>query len=187
LDYEVELCAVPLEDHSKESPAALGYLLCGDYTDRWTLVKDMDLDGKLGLTGFPTAKGGDTRLPVGPLLVIPFSEDFYQQIELHLYVNDALRQRATAGSMLWSPREILANALADCRSAYSVGPKTVSIADCQNIPAGTLILTGTPEGVMFHIATLWSPWAYLREDDVVTSFATYMGFVRNTISKECAQ
>jgi len=184
LDHEVELCAVPINDHSDESPATLGYLLCGDFTDRWTLVKDMDIGGKMGRTGFPTAKGGGTRLPVGPLLVIPFNEDFYQQIELRLFVNEALRQRATASSMVWSPQEILSNALADCQSVYTVGPDTVSIVDCDSIPAGTLVLTGTPEGVMFHATTLWNPWAYLQEGDIVTSFATYLGYTRNIIVKE---
>jgi 2-keto-4-pentenoate hydratase/2-oxohepta-3-ene-1,7-dioic acid hydratase in catechol pathway len=183
LDHEVELCAVPLEEHSRDKPATLGYLLCGDFTDRWTLVRTIDIGGEMGRTGFPAGKGGETRLPVGPLLVIPLEEDFYRQIELSLYVNEALRQRAKAGQMIWTPRQILSNVLADCRSPYVLGAETILIGHCDHISAGTLILTGTPEGVMFHMATLWSPWAYLQEGDVVTSFGTYLGLNRNTISK----
>ncbi|MEH6548393.1 MAG: fumarylacetoacetate hydrolase family protein [Pseudomonadales bacterium] len=184
LDYEVELCAALLTPHSKNEPAALGYILCGDFTDRWTMVKDMDLGGVMGRTGFPTGKGGDSRLPIGSLLVIPYSDDFYKSIELSLYVNEALRQQTGADKMVWSPQELLARALADCQSPYQNGPAIVYITDCQSIPAGTLILTGTPAGVMFHIATLWSPWAYLQEGDVVTSFGTYLGLLRNEIVDE---
>jgi hypothetical protein len=40
---------------------------------------------------------------------------------------------------------------------------------------------GTPEGVLFKLAMLWRPWAYLREGDVVISFATYLGYMSNQI------
>jgi 2,4-diketo-3-deoxy-L-fuconate hydrolase len=181
LDYEVELCVVPMTEHSSEAPARLGYLLCGDYTDRWQLVRALDLDGVMGRTGFPLAKGGDGRLPVGPFLVVPNEEDFYHSLELRLYLNGELRQKALAKKMVWSPRQILANALADCQSPYQAGEDILYIGDCERIPVGTLVLTGTPEGVLFKLATLWNPWAYLGEGDVVTSFGTYLGYMRNEI------
>jgi 2-keto-4-pentenoate hydratase/2-oxohepta-3-ene-1,7-dioic acid hydratase in catechol pathway len=181
LDHEVELCAVPLTEHLPASPARLGYLLCGDFTDRWTLIRKMQFDSKMGRTGFPAGKGGSTRLPVGPFLVIPLAEDFYERVELRLYVNGALRQRASAGQMIWAPQDILSRALEDCRSPYTLGSETLSISACDRIPAGTLILTGTPEGVMFHLLTLWSPWAYLQPGDRVTGYGTYLGLTQNTI------
>lgn len=181
LDYEVELCAVLLEEHTPNSPASLGYVLCGDFTDRWLLVRDMDLDGDMGRTGFPLAKGGDSRLPVGPLLVIPDDEAFYGEMSLSLYVNDRLRQSSGADQMIWPPREILTRAQADCRVPYNMESKTVLLGDCDSTPAGTLLLTGTPEGVLFHPTTIWNPAAYLRDGDVVTSFGTYLGFTRNAI------
>jgi 2-keto-4-pentenoate hydratase/2-oxohepta-3-ene-1,7-dioic acid hydratase in catechol pathway len=181
LDYEVELCAVLLSDHSTGSPAGLGYTLCGDYTDRWTLVREIDLDAETGRTGFASAKGGGTRLPVGALLVIPRNENFYRELELSLYLDDTLRQREVAGAMVWSPREILDRAMGDCDAPYETRQGVVHIADCDGVPAGTLILTGTPAGVLFHLATLWNPWAYLREGDVVTSFGSYLGFLRNRV------
>ncbi|MBT4520098.1 MAG: fumarylacetoacetate hydrolase family protein [Halieaceae bacterium] len=181
LDYEVELCAVPLKNHSESEPSPLGYLLCGDYTDRWLLVKHMDLGGEMGRTGFPIAKGGSGRLPIGPLLVIPHQETFYRELELSLYANGTLRQKALAGSMIWQPREILAAAIADCRTPYQLRSGTAQIVVCEGIPAGTLVLTGTPGGVLFHLATLWNPWVYLGRGDVVVSFGTYLGYMRNTI------
>lgn len=181
LDYEVELCAVLLEDHTTAADTGLGYVLCGDYTDRWLLVRDMDLDGEMGRTGFALAKGGEYLLPVGPLLVIPDDDGFHGELTLSLYVNDRLRQSAGAEQMIWTPRAILSRAISDCREPYAMGSETVYLWDCERIPAGTLVLTGTPEGVLFHPTTLWNPAAYLREGDVVTSFGTYLGFMRNVI------
>jgi 2-keto-4-pentenoate hydratase/2-oxohepta-3-ene-1,7-dioic acid hydratase in catechol pathway len=182
LDYEVELCAVPLSDYRQGEPVELGYLLCGDYTDRWLLVRDIDLDGESGRTGFTLAKGGDSYLPVGPLLVIPWDENFFQQLEISLYLNGKLRQRSAASDMIWSPRELLEKSLADCESLYLAGEQTHHITDCDKVSAGTLLLTGTPGGVLFRVATLWNPWAYLRAGDVVTGFGTYLGYTRNEIA-----
>lgn len=184
LDYEVELCAVLLKDRTTETDTALGYVLCGDYTDRWLLVRDMDFDGEMGRTGFALAKSGEGRLPVGPLLVIPHDDGFYRELKLSLYVNGQLRQSAGAGQMIWSPRAILSRATTDCHEAYDMNSETVHLWDCESIPAGTLLLTGTPEGVLFHPVTLWNPAAYLREGDVVTSFGTYLGFMRNVIGHD---
>jgi 2-keto-4-pentenoate hydratase/2-oxohepta-3-ene-1,7-dioic acid hydratase in catechol pathway len=182
LDYEVELCSVPLTRHTPSSAAKLAYILCGDYTDRWTLIRDIEIGAPMGPTGFPSAKGGVTRLPVGPLLVIPKAENFYQKVQLQLYVNQDLRQRSSASEMIWSPETILDKALANCRVSYSVGTgQTAVTPSCDEIAAGTLILTGTPAGVMFNIATLWNPLSYLRVGDTVTSSATYLGMMRNTI------
>lgn len=181
LDYEVELCVVPLEDYDTVQSAQLGYLLCGDYTERWTLVREIDLDGPMGRSGFPRAKGGEGRLPVGPLLVIPRDEDFYRQIELRLYLGETLRQRDLAANMVWSPKQILDRALQDCEPDYRNGEEKLRLTDCEAIPAGTLVLTGTPEGVLFQLGTLWNPWAYLRVGDEVTSFGTHLGFMRNVI------
>lgn len=184
-DYEVELCAVTLADysadHRADMPAPLGYLLCGDYTDRLQLVQQIDLDGPMGLTGFTDAKGGAGRLPVGPFLVIPEDPDFYRKVELRLYKNDTLRQREGADLMIWTPQQLLERALADCEARYESLTGMQRVSDCKSIPAGTLLLTGTPAGVQFHVATIWNPWAYLTEGDVVSSFATYLGYMENPI------
>ena len=181
LDHEVELCAVPLSNAMAAQPVTLGYLLCGDYTDRWQLVTSIDLDRPMGLTGFPAGKGGSTRMPVGPLFVIPVEEDFYRSVDLKLYVNGRLRQQALAGQMIWSPREIVDHALAACEAEYEFGEARIRLAPCQHVPARTILLTGTPEGVMFHLATLLNPFAYLREGDEVVSISPQLGVLRNTV------
>ncbi|MFT5443940.1 MAG: 2,4-diketo-3-deoxy-L-fuconate hydrolase [Myxococcota bacterium] len=181
LDYEVEICAAPLTDHTSANPAKLGYVLCGDFTDRWSLIKHIDLDGPMGPTGFPNGKAGETRLPVGALFVIPNDHEFYKSLDVKLYVNDELRQQASAALMIWSPNEILSRTLADCETPYKLDDSFIRIADCDVIPARTFILTGTPEGVIFKVPTIWNPLAYLRPGDVVISTGKYLGFMRNEI------
>ena len=182
LDHEVELCAVPLQDFRSGDKTPLAFLLCGDFTDRWLLVKDIDLDGEMGKTGFPLGKGGETRLPVGPFLVVPSSHDFYKDVEMKLYVNQDLRQHSKAGLMIWDPWQMMQKTLEDCDSIYTNLDQAVRILDgCEKIPAKTLLLTGTPEGTMFNIATLWNPSFYLTRGDVVTAYAKHLGVTKNIV------
>ena len=182
LDYEIELCAVPLAHYDGTVEVQLGFLLCNDFTDRWLLVRDIDLDGPMGKTGFALAKGGDSRMPVGPFLVIPRVEDFYSAIELSLYVNDDLRQRTDAKEMIWSPQQVLQKSLQQCAEQYESAGAAVSLGDCEPIKAGTVIMTGTPGGVMFNPLTIWAPWAYLGVDDVVRGYGTHLGMLTNVVT-----
>ena len=48
LDYEAELCVFPLADINADDAASgnlpdFGLVLCNDFTDRWTLIKELDL------------------------------------------------------------------------------------------------------------------------------------------------
>jgi len=182
LDHEVEICAVTLDVHTAEAPAPLGYVLCNDFTDRWELVTHIDPGGPMGLTGFPDAKGGEGMLPIGPLLVVPRDADaFYREVSLALYVNGALRQRARGELMIWSPAEVVANALAGCGVAYETARGPVGLTDCAGIPARTLVLTGTPAGVMFHPLTVWRKGAYLQPGDEVVTVGSRLGVLRNRV------
>ncbi len=110
LDHEAELGFVALEDISPGAafPEFMGLVLCNDFTDRWTLVRQLKIREPMGTTGFPDGKGKDSFLPIGNLFVIPHDlEAFYPEIELNLYVNGRLRQRAKAGLMIWDPEEII--------------------------------------------------------------------------------
>jgi len=108
LDYEAELGLVALKDISPgtDFPEYMGLVLCNDFTDRWTLVRQLKFSAPMGTTGFPDAKGKSDFLPIGNLFIIPRDmELFYPGIELNLYVNGRLRQRAEVGLMIWSPEE----------------------------------------------------------------------------------
>jgi len=184
LDHEVELCTLPISDYHRGDPINVAYILCGDFTDRWTLVKNIKLSGEMGKTGFVDAKGGESHLPLGPFLLIPHHGDLVADIELSLYVNQQKRQQAKISQMVWSFANILDHVLNDCQSAYQSLKGNVSITEsCQSIAAGTIVLTGTPEGVMFNPATLWNPYFYLQPDDKINSYGTYLGVIINIVDQ----
>ncbi len=182
LDYEAELCAVPLTRLTVEQTAQFGFVLCNDFTDRWPLVRDVDFDKPMGTTGFPDGKGGAGMLPLGPLFVVPRnSQDFYQELTLELFLNGQLRQRSTAGLMIWTPEQIASAALEACDLPYESAEGEIRLTECDGIAGGTLLLTGTPEGVMFSPLTIWNPWSYLRPGDEVVLRAQWLGALVNRI------
>jgi len=121
-------------------------------------------------------------LPVGPFLVVPRDDQkFHRDVQLQLGVNGTLRQRASAGLMIWSPHEIARKALGRCDDVFQRAGETVGLTPCAGIEAGTLILTGTPAGVMFHLLNIWTGQAYLRSEDEVLVFADHLGLLHNRI------
>ena len=182
LDYEAELAMVPLTDiESPDDAVEYGLVLCNDFTDRWTLIRELRLSEPMGTTGFASAKGRETFLPCGNLFVIPRTQDFHRAIELRLYVNDALRQRFVAGDMILTVEDIVAQAFAQQAWTYWRGEERVELLPHGNIPRGTLILTGTAGGVVFKPANIWAQWLYLARGDVVRSEADGLGVLINEI------
>ncbi|MBL4800062.1 MAG: fumarylacetoacetate hydrolase family protein [Oleispira sp.] len=182
LDHEVELCVLPINDYQRGDPINLAYVLCGDFTERWLLLKNIKLSGEMGKTGFVDAKGGESYLPLGPFLLIPHQAKLVAEIELSLYVNNQKRQQANISQMVWSFADILNHTLDDCQSIYQGVKANYVINDnCQSIAAGTLILTGTPKGVMFNLITMWNPYFYLQPGDKISSYATYLGKTLNRV------
>lgn len=181
LDYEVELCALLLEDY-RGGEVAAAYTLCGDFTERWILVREMSLGADMGVTGFAVGKGGESRLPVGPWVVIPKDATLERDMQLNLYWNGALRQRASTADMIWSVKTIADRALASCKREYrGAGDQVHFLTPCEGIPARTLLLTGTPAGVLFSLRTLWNPRAYLQIDDHIVGYGPYLGVTGNSI------
>lgn len=182
LDYEAELAMVPLRDIARPGvPVAYGLVLCNDFTDRWTLIRELRFGEPMGTTGFASAKGQETFLPCGPLFVIPRSQDFHRRIELRLYVNDALRQRFVAGDMILKIDAIVAQAFAQRDWTYWRGADSVQLLPHGSIPRGTLILTGTAGGVVFKPANIWAQWLYLGRGDIVRTEADGLGHLVNEI------
>ena len=55
LDYEAELCLIPLADIlGPDQEVEFGLLLCNDFTDRWTLVREIELDEPIKRLGAHT-------------------------------------------------------------------------------------------------------------------------------------
>ena len=185
LDYEAELGLVALEDIADPAPAprTMGLVLCNELTDRWTLVRHYRRGAPMGTTGFVEGKSREGFAVVGPLLVIPRDLDsFYKQVTLRLYLNGRLRQQATAGHMTWGPREILSGIFQRKDWVFRNYEGSVPLLDASGkIPAGTVIFSGTPAGVIFKPHNLWNPWLYLRPGDEVVIRAEGLGVIRNPI------
>jgi 2-keto-4-pentenoate hydratase/2-oxohepta-3-ene-1,7-dioic acid hydratase in catechol pathway len=185
LDYEVELGLVLLEDIAAPAPAprTMGLVLCNELTDRWALVRHYRRGAPMGTTGFVDGKSRAGFAVAGPLLVIPRDLDsFYRQITLTLYLNGRLRQQDSAENMAWGPREILAEIFRRKDWIFRSREGVVTLLDASGkIPAGTVIFSGTPAGVIFKPHNLWNPWAYLRPGDEVVIRADALGVIRNRI------
>jgi 2-keto-4-pentenoate hydratase/2-oxohepta-3-ene-1,7-dioic acid hydratase in catechol pathway len=182
LDYEAELCAVTLGAYTQDDPAPLGFVLCNDFTDRWSLLTEIDLGTPMGQTGFPDAKGGPGMLPIGPFLVVPRDDaGFHESLEMGLAVAGELRQRDSAGLMIWSAHEIARNALGNCETDFVSAAGNHRLTPCAAIPEATLLLTGTPAGVAFHYLNIWRPASYLRSGDEVLTYGEHLGVLLNTV------
>jgi len=182
LDYEAELCMFPLADiDSAETLPGFGLVLCNDFTDRLTLIREIDLGEPLGRTGFASGKGCERCLPTGYLVVIPRSADFYLGLDLSLYVNEELRQQFSMSDVILPIESIISEAFASASMDYQKGNETVPLLPTGNIPKKTLILTGTAAGVMFRPVNFWNQAFYLQPGDVVRTEATYLGHLENVV------
>lgn len=185
LDYEAELGLVLLDDLvAPDQPLRFGLVLCNEVTDRWTLVRNLRRDAPMGTTGFADGKSREGFAPLGPLLVIPHEpEVFYRRVELRLYVNGVLRQRESAGAMRWPPRTIVTELFAHAaRGRYEYrGQSEPLLGAGPALPAGTVIFSGTPAGVIFKPLNLWNPWVYLQPGDDIVVRGDFLGAIRNRI------
>ena len=84
--------------------------------------------------------------------------------------------------MAWEPREILTEIFRRKDWVFQSHESSVPLLDVAGrIPAGTVIFSGTPAGVIFKPHSLWNPWVYLRPGDEVVIRAEALGVIRNTI------
>jgi len=182
LDYEAELAVFPLADiRSPDVLPRFGLVLANDFTDRWTLIRELDLSRPMGETGFAAAKGCLGCLPTGYLVVIPRSGEFYKTLDVSLYLNDALRQRFPIDALIMPIEDIVRTAFDQDVVPYQKGESTVSLLPHGSIPRGTLILLGTGAGVLFKPLNLWNADFYLQPGDVVRTEARYLGHLENRI------
>ncbi len=154
LDYEVELCFVPLSPIAPgEFPEEFGLLLANDFSRRDVLLRLLDPSDVESGKGFTTAKSFPGFLPVGNLFVIPRTpREYANDVQLTLYVNGQLRQRALHSVATWNLDEILRQSWArvDTRWDHRGQPVSLFPHEDGRIPARTLIMTGTPSGVVFN-------------------------------------
>lgn len=152
LDYEVELGFVLLEPLAKGAkPKSMGLVLASDYTDRALLMRNVKLTNVSSGEGFTEGKSPAGYMPVGELFVIPHDyESFYKALKLELWCNGEHRQLAEPAKLTWDIQRILAESFAreQTRWRYQGGEVGLPFENGA-IPARTLILSGTPGGVIY--------------------------------------
>lgn len=155
LDHEVELgvvfpsavCSSAALEH-----IMIGFLVVNDFTDRATLIREMDSKNVLSGKGFPDAKSKKGFLPTGPYIVIPRDwQSFVKELQLSLQVNGIVRQNGNAKDMVWNITKIIEQSLAsNGEKKWSFENKKVPLFDGSCIPANSIIITGTPSGVVLN-------------------------------------
>ncbi len=159
LDYEAEICARPLTSlsyASDRSRVAFGFFLCGDLTDRAKLLRGIDLDDMQSGRGFNAAKSREGYFPTGPYMVIPAnSGEFLDSVTFSLYRQNELRQRSSTAKMIW-PLDVIIERIFSAQ----VSRRPTHVQGMDDWLAGnvlstdTVILTGTPEGVIMRPPSL---------------------------------
>jgi len=164
VDYEGELAIVigrackDLHEQDALDPEGpvLGLAVANDVSARWWQ--------KEGAGGqFVRGKSFDTFCPLGPHVTPLSAFDSGEPLTLTTTLSGEVVQRATTAEMIFP----LARLLAECSAGTTLLP-------------GTLILTGTPDGVG-HGKT---PPRYLREGDAVRVEITKLGAIENPVTLE---
>jgi len=156
LDYEVEVCARfdrELRSLADFDAARKGFFLCGDFTDRAALLRNIDLRNPGSGDGFADAKSGRDRFPAGPFLVVPRDwQAFLKDVTIETWVDGEPRQHANAGDMLKDLRAIVKETLdeAPARTWLYAGGR-IPMASRAAIGTASAILTGTGDGVIFRL------------------------------------
>ena len=178
LDYEVELAFVLLSDlrlgelpPEAELLERLAFFVANDVTNREPILRNAALSGPG--TGYVEAKGQPGFLPTGPWMVRG-SELFAalaacgaQGLGLELAVDEgrgfAPRQAASTERMILDVRAFLARIGEEVRRSGLRSPMPfersgetryyplAQDAEAPRLPAGSLVLTGTPDGVALRV------------------------------------
>lgn len=161
VDYEGELAVIIGKGgkNIKVSEAmnhVLGYTCANDVSAR-----DWQFEKQKGQ--WTRGKGFDTFCPLGPCLVTRDEIPDPNRIAIKTMINDLVVQDATTAGLIYD----IATIVSDLSQSLTLLP-------------GTVILTGTPEGVGFTR----QPPLFLREGDRVTVAISGIGTLMNGVQRE---
>jgi 2-keto-4-pentenoate hydratase/2-oxohepta-3-ene-1,7-dioic acid hydratase in catechol pathway len=153
IDYEAEMTIVigkRAKNVSEEDVpgVVLGYTVANDVSNREAQFKDGQ---------WARGKSHDTFCPIGPFIVTDIDGD---SLDIECRVDGKVMQSSNTSNMIFS-----------CRQIVSFISKSMTL-----LP-GTIILTGTPEGVGFAR----KPPAFLRAGHVVESTVQGIGTLTNPV------
>jgi 2-keto-4-pentenoate hydratase/2-oxohepta-3-ene-1,7-dioic acid hydratase in catechol pathway len=157
-DYEAELAIVlgrECRNATRENALSyvLGYTCANDVSAR-----DWQRDWSGGQWNH--AKSFDTFCPLGPVLVTPDELPNPNALRIRSILNGVVMQDSNTADMIFDVRTIIAFLSAD-----------------KTLPAGTVILTGTPEGVGFARR----PPVWLKTGDTITIEIEGIGTLSNPV------
>ena len=161
VDYEAELAVIIGKDVKNVSPeqaleAVLGYTSANDVSARrW--------QKHAGGGQWVRGKSYDSFCPFGPVLYTRDEIKDPQDIGVQCVLNGEVMQNSRTNDMIFSVAEIIS-----------------FLSQSTTLKAGTLILTGTPEGVGF----IRKPPVYLKAGDVVEIKLEGMDTLRNNVVSE---
>lgn len=161
VDYEAELAVIIGRDcHNVTADQALahvlGYCCANDISAR-------DWQKERGGGQWSRGKSFDTFCPLGPCLVTADEIPDPQNLGIRFRLNGTEMQSAHTSQMQFKVAEII---------AFLSGSST--------LPAGSVILTGSPSGV----GMAQNPPRYLRAGDVMEVEIERIGVMRNTVVEE---
>jgi len=159
VDYEGELVIVIGRDARDVPPARVADVIAG-----YTIAIDVsarDWQFELGGGQFNHGKSFDTFCPLGPELVTADEGINPDALRLTTRVNGEVRQDSTTADMVFD--------IATLVSFLSTG---------RTLPAGTVILTGTPSGVGYAR----TPPVWLQSGDVIEVEIEQLGTLRNPVA-----
>jgi len=161
VDYEGELAVVIARDcrnisRDQALDYVLGYCCANDVSAR-------DWQKEWGGSQWSRGKSFDTFCPLGPCLVTPDELPDPQRLHLRLRLNGVVKQDTQTASM-----------------QFKVADLITFLAGSSTLPAGAVILTGSPAGVgMAQNPPLW-----LKPGDVMEVEIDGIGVLRNPVDEE---
>jgi 2-keto-4-pentenoate hydratase/2-oxohepta-3-ene-1,7-dioic acid hydratase in catechol pathway len=161
VDYEGELAVVIARDCKNVKPSqaldyVLGYCCANDISAR-------DWQKQWGGGQWSRGKSFDTFCPIGPALVTADEIPNPQDLHLTFRLNGEVRQSAHTSQMQYGVAELI---------AFLSGSST--------LPAGSMILTGTPSGVGMG----QHPPQFLKPGDVMEVEINGLGSLQNIVQEE---
>lgn len=161
VDYEAELAVIIKRKAKNISPSEakdiiLGYTCANDISARdWQKHKQ----GRQWCRG----KSFDTFCPLGPCIVTPEEIGDPSDLKISCKINDNIMQDSNTSDMIWNVYELIS-----------------FLSKSHTLYPGTVILTGTPEGVGFTR----NPPVFLKEGDRVSVHIENIGSLNNTVQFE---
>ena len=162
VDYENELCVVIGKDgkdisEDKALEHVLGYTVGNDVSSRdWQKAE-------AGGGQFCYAKSFDTFLPLGPQLVSAAEIPDPSTLKVHTKLNGESVQQGETSDLIFSVPRLIA-----------------FLSQGTTLHAGTMIMTGTPPGVMSFRK---DPPEFLKAGDVVECSISSIGTLRNELQQ----